>query len=100
VDVFVKRETVVEAGASAPLHKHPQLEVRVAFFGNQVAHFFSSRVSEDERRWEGFEIDLFSCCTHGGLLGCRPAKLAVCKHNSRLSSYSTATRREFQPCWG
>ena len=47
VDDFVKRETILEARATATLHKHAQFQIGVAFFGNEVGHFGGCTVCED-----------------------------------------------------
>ena len=44
---FVEGEAVLKPGATAALHKHAQFQIRVAFLRNQIGHFGSRTVGEN-----------------------------------------------------
>ena len=64
---LVKGEAVLKAGAAAALNENAQLELRVAFFSDQVSHLGSSAVGEDKRGGH-FGLDVLCNCAHGRLL--------------------------------
>ena len=45
---FIEGETVLETRAATALHKDTQLQVGIAFFGNQIRHLGSCAVGEDD----------------------------------------------------
>jgi anhydro-N-acetylmuramic acid kinase len=68
VDDFIKGETVLEARATATLHKHPQLQLGVAFFINQLFDLARRAVGEDQRhrRHLGLRgLNIVCNCAHG-----------------------------------
>ena len=45
---FVERETILKTGTTAALHKDPQFEIGVAFFGDQIGHLGGGTVGEQD----------------------------------------------------